>query len=599
MKTEDKQIIDAMFAKAKERSLDYGYFLLRVTGIEHFDGDPIVVLAQELEAKTVTADQLDGNYDFWSLVFNLSRVANGGHYMPSPLSTPWGTPEISDYKTAALPHLDEPLRNIVSGLADETAYLEFAKTILDNYGQGFSEFFSVNPRYIRDPQFTVTEFYFDDEKAGLRAHHSNGSTSEFSRSDTEATGINMVIDDEVGYFVGMMDELKKEWLINGKPMYEAGLYGKYNADGEWKPIEYTGDSQTPQTAALEFSEDWEVQGIFFYMYTTGFPVIEFVMRTKIELPEQLTKFDNGMRLYRIETPNDELKNEHIYDGWMRFDDFSEQGIFNALDAVKLTLEGLSYTFGAETNWQLKYKLKSSMNGVSTPSKADMKVADKLLSAVASSKDKDSLMAAISWFNLGNRSHNPIIAFVCYYTAIEALARQLAEGKLDASAFFKPAAVKLTEPEMVKEYDKLYKEHYPDGIKALLSKGYFDIHESLNRLVKSAFASVYGDKHKIYELMFNNKTGLVGLRGSIVHEGYSDWDRAQYALAQKNLGNLHQIAYSFIMNVALRIPQGSKPPKLSMRFKHSMDASHPNTTLVVTTLKVLPNKDWLIRPEWLD
>ncbi len=599
MKPENIQMIGAMFAKAKERSLEYGYFLLRVTGIEYFDGDPIVVLTHELEAKTVTTNQLDGNKDFWSLVINLSRLSNGQQYMPLPLNSPFGTPNITDYKTAALPNLDEALKNLVTGLADEAAYLEFAKTVLDNYKQSFSDFFSVNPRYIRDLQFTVTEFYYDDEKAGLRAHHSNGSTSTFSRSGKEATGTNIVIEDVVGYFVGMMDELKKEWLINGKPMYEAGLYGKYNADGEWKPIEYIGDSQIAQTAAFDFSEDREAQGIFFYMYTTGFPVIEFVMRTKIELPEQLTKFDNGLRLYRVKIPNDELKNEHIYDGWIRFDDFSEKGILDALDTVKLTLEGLTYTFGAETNWQLKYKLWSSMLGASTPSKADMKIANKLLSAVASSKDKDSLMAAISWFNLGNRSHNPIISFVCYYTAIEALARQLAEGKLDASNFFKPVAAKLSEIEMVKEYDKLYKDHYPDGIKLLLSKGYFEIHESLNRLVKSAFAAVYGDKHKIYTLMFNHKTGLVGLRGSIVHEGYSDWDRAQYALARKNLGNLEEIAYDLIMSIALRIPKESKPPKLSRRFKHSLDASHPNTALVVSTLKILPNKDWLIRPDWLD
>jgi hypothetical protein len=599
MRSEHKQTIEAIFTKTKESSLEYGYFLLRVTGMEHFDGDPIVVLTQELEAKSVTANQLDSSKDFWSLVVNLSKLANGQQYMPLPLNTPLGTPDITDYKAAALPDLDEPLRNLITGLESEAVYIEFAKEILENYRQGFSEFFSVNPRYIRDHQFTVTEFYFDDEKAGLRAHHSNGSTSEFSRSGTEATGINMVIEDVVGYFVGMADELKKEWLINGKPMYEAGLYGKYNADGEWKPIVYTGDSQIAQTAALEFSEDWEIQGIFFYMYTTGLPVIEFVMRTKIELPERLTKFDNGMRLYRIKTPNDDLKNEHVYDGWIRFENFSEKGILDALDTVKLTLEGLTYTFGAETSWQLKYKLKSSMSGVSTPSKADMKVANELLSAVALSKDRDSLMAAISWFNLGNQSHNPIIAFVCYYTAIEALARQLAEDKLNASDFFRPKAAKLSEAEMVKEYDKLYKDHYPGEIKLLLSEGYFEIHESLNRLVKSAFSSVYGVKHKIYVLMFNGKSSLVNLRGSIVHEGYSDWDRKQYELAGKNLGNLREIAHDFIMSIALRIPKESKPPTLSRRFKHSLDASHPNSTLVVSTLRVLPNKDWLIRSEWLD
>ena len=594
----DKNTINNMYDQATTRSLEYGYFLLRVTGIEQYDVDPVMQLMHDIEKGNATVNQLVSCEDFWVLVINLDCLCNGELYSPFPLRTPLGTPDITDYLDASLPLLNEGLRQLIERHKSAGTLMDFAKYFLQKYADGFADFFSINPRYVRDLQFTVTEFYIDDESAGLKAHHSNGKTSTFKRTGSNTSGMNLAPGDGVGYFVGELSKMRKEWLINGKPMYEAKLMGKYNSNGEWKPIVYTGDSDIPQAAAHKFSSDRDAQGILFYMYTTGFPVVEFVMKTKIELPSQTTKLDNGVNLYKIKTEHDELKNEYIYDGWLRLEDITEEAVLNGIDTIRLTLEGLTYSYGAETKWQLKYKLYSNTSGVATPTAEDIKNSNNLISCITNSADKDSLMAAVSWFNVGSNSNNPIIAFVCYYTAIEALARLLAEGLLDASKFYKTKVTKLNEKEMLREYDALYKTHYPSDIKKLLSNGYFDIHESLNRSVKSAFSSVYGEDHKVYKAMSSNKDGLVRLRGSIVHDSYSEWNRQQYERALQNLGLIHDIAYDFISMIALQVPKGSRPPGMSRRFKASMDASHPSTTLAVSSLKHLPNETWDIRPDWL-
>ena len=597
MENKQKQIFDEMYAKAKPRGLEYGYFLVRVADTQYFDGDPIMLLKQKLDEGSAKDTDIDACKDFWVLLINLERLADNSPYRPFPLNTSLGSPEITDYYQAALPHLSDNLRSSLEEMRRGGRYIELAKYILEKYGAALSEFFQVNPYYMRDPQFTVTEFFARGDSVGFIAHHSNGTSSTFERSPTETQGVNLALGDIVDYFVGELSELRKEWLINGEPMYKANLIGKYNADGEWKPIVYSGDSDIAKDAAESASEDWDVQGIFFYMYTTGFPVIEFVLKTKMELPDNPTEL-NGVHFLRVETGNEMLMNEYIYDGWVRFEDLTEAGIKEALDLIRLTIEGLTFTFGVSAKWELKYKLRHNHRGVSIPSTADIKAANQLLTSIDKSPDKDILMAAVSWFNLGAKTDNPILAFVCCYTAIESLARKLAEGKLEASAFFKTKVTKLTDEEILKEYDELYKAHYPADIKILLRKGYFDIHETLNRSVKSAFDSVYGEKHGAYKAMFNGKTGLVGLRGSIVHEGYSEWDRAQYDEARRRLGEVNDIAFGFISRVVLQISKGSALPALSGKFKLSLDATHPGTALVVTTLKVLPNKDWKIKSNWL-
>ena len=116
-------------------------------------------------------------------------------------------------------------------------------------------------------------------------------------------------------------------------------------------------------------------------------------------------------------------------------------------------------------------------------------------------------------------------------------------------------------------------------------------------MKNAFDSVYGEGHAVYRAMFD-KGGLVSLRGIIVHESFSEWDRNHYGQALKHLHEIHDITHGFIIRIATQIPKGEMRDLMSGKFEFSMDASLPTTMLVGSDLKHLPNDDWKIKHEWV-
>ena len=74
-KSEFKKVVDELYQAASSRGLDYGFLLLRVVGIEHFDGDPIVMLRQKLHDGTASEDDVRACKDFWVLIINLDRLS--------------------------------------------------------------------------------------------------------------------------------------------------------------------------------------------------------------------------------------------------------------------------------------------------------------------------------------------------------------------------------------------------------------------------------------------------------------------------------------------------------------------------------------------
>jgi len=76
---------------------------------------------------------------------------------------------------------------------------------------------------------------------GVRMHHSNGSTSYFTRTaeGTECVNLSLRVGG-VELWVGDLDGLRDEWRVGDKRLYEIGLQGRYNEIGEWKPLIYPG-----------------------------------------------------------------------------------------------------------------------------------------------------------------------------------------------------------------------------------------------------------------------------------------------------------------------------------------------------------------------
>jgi len=76
------------------------------------------------------------------------------------------------------------------------------------------------------------------------------------------------------------------------------------------------------------------------MFCTGHNVIEFVIKTLINLPDKKTELDSKIYLLQLESDNKlkEFSNEYIYDCWMELSDVSIDGIKNSIDEIQRVMQ---------------------------------------------------------------------------------------------------------------------------------------------------------------------------------------------------------------------------------------------------------------------
>jgi len=151
----------------------------------------------------------------------------------------------------------------------------------------------------------------DNRLYGFKLHFSNGSKARFIRYSNRTEAVNILFEkNRVNFNVGLIDDLKHEWRVGDKRLYELGLPGKYNEDGEWKPIVYPGNCEHLQNEAQEAISDERIQGVLFYMFCTGHKVIEFAIKTHIKLRDKKTTLDQKIYLLRLESDN-KLKEKRL------------------------------------------------------------------------------------------------------------------------------------------------------------------------------------------------------------------------------------------------------------------------------------------------
>jgi hypothetical protein len=131
--------------------------------------------------------------------------------------------------------------------------------------------------------------------------------------------------------VGDLGELRDEWRVGDKRLYEIGLPGRYNDLGQWKPVVYPGKSQPLQDLARAYSDDPEVQGAYFYMLATGHRIIEFVVRSTIALPTKALTIGGRLHLWKCDTPR--YTNVVLYDGWLDLERVDPEYIRSAIATI--------------------------------------------------------------------------------------------------------------------------------------------------------------------------------------------------------------------------------------------------------------------------
>lgn len=184
---------------------------------------------------------------------------------------------------------------------------------------------------------------------GFKIHHSNGSASEYQRTNDKSHILNMSIENEgLSLFVGELDKLEKNWKRNGKLHYFQRI--KYNKDGYWKPIVYGMDPDILMKDVLKFANDEQIQDCLFYILATQCLAVEFIIKSNKKLDtERMNNNNIGI------IPCFEEDTCCLYDGFIFLKNKKLKSIQEALGEISELVKKES-----EKGNEIKYKLKYSI-----------------------------------------------------------------------------------------------------------------------------------------------------------------------------------------------------------------------------------------------
>lgn len=607
-----KELIYSLFQEAQNKNgVQYLFALLRVGPIESYPEDPLLTFNTRVFEGKVTPSDITKAKDFWALIINLSRIAGGYNYNPYIFWSSESDNFIEESKKLVAKDLAEILEKIFPSSFSEITpkQTEFLNRLFAHFKNRIESFLK-EPKYFKLPAFEVLEPLVDNPAGlyGFRLHFSNGSNAEYIRHSKGTNAENLMPEASgIGFMVGNRDELKSEWRVGDKRIYEIGLKGRYNDPQEWMPIVYPGESGQLQKEALEASEDERVQGVLFYILCTGYLAIEFVVKMGVKLPKSKIRLPGNVYLELVPQPNPyvkgmppELENDCVYDGTLYIKNAKVETIKEGLDIIQRAIDGVAFTFDKQSKWRVKYTIHGHNPGIAIPKSKDITILNKLIKSAQNEKDM-TIDTAINWYKLGLLTENKLNAFLCFHIAIEGLAVKLANGELKASKFFSLSKEgKVAKKNRIKTtFDEYYENYYATNLEKLINDTYFDCLGSITANMKRAFESVFGAKNPVIDEYFKGDDSIYSLRGKLAHGEYSDWHYEEYMKVWRRLGRLEEITKGFITRVLLRIPPGQPRPRWAGSHIFSMTMDRPTGALVVTRLDMFPIKDWKIRADWIE
>lgn len=605
-----KKIIFSLFQDAqKKNGVQYLFAILRVGGIESYSEDPLLTFNHQIFTSKVTPAEIASAKDFWALVTNLSLIAGGYSYNPYIFGTSEGTNYIEESKKLVAKDLAKTLDKIFPNPNEKitSEQTEFLNRFFAHFKRRIESFLT-EPKFIKLPGFEVLELLVDDPAGlyGFKLHFSNGSNAEYIRHSKGTSAINLMPEASgIGFMIGDLSKQKQEWRVGDKELYEIGLPGRYNSPGEWMPIVYPGNSDRFKNKALDATEDERIQGVLFYMYCTGYRVIEFVVKMAVKMPKKITTLPGGVELELVPQNSPikgmtDLENEFVYDGSLYLEDPKIETIKKGLDTIQRTIDGIAFTFSNPAKWKVKYTIKGHTSGAALPKPNDLTILSKLIEGAQSEADM-TIDTAINWYKIGLLTDNRLNAFLCFHIAIEGLAVKLANGELKASKFFGITKEdNATKEQRVKDtYDEYYKNYYSSDLKKLINDAYFDCIRTITSDMKRGFIAVFGKDNPAIDEYFKGKDSIYSLRGKLAHGEYSDWHYDEYMKVWGKLWAVQEIAKGFITRVLMQIPAGTERPAWSGHHVFSMPMDRPTHALVVSKLDMFPIKDWTIKADWID
>lgn len=646
---EAKKILQFLFEKAREKgSIEYIYTLLRVTGITR-EKDPLIRIKDTI--KEIDESKNDDiafvnkfklilqSDDIFAIILNLVNCTNGKPYGLNPFSSlnqgqfphlirpnlkqriDYTLQQCKDLKQEAIEKIlrevfdnellevlvkESPSSSEIQVLKDSFPRIkEFINNLIELQHLARLEFLK-QPRFYKLPRFEVLELLTsaDDGLYGFHMHFSNGTSAKFVRGVDGTDCINVIPERTIGFQVGLLEELKDEWRIGDKRLYEVGLPGRYNKLGEWKPLIYPGDSDPLQREAASLSKDSRIQGCLFYMMCTGHRVLEFVICSTLNLPIEHATLGDKLHLWKC-PPLDKEKqlygDIHIYDGWINLDSPTVEDIKAAIDSISIAANRIAFIYGASVKWCVKYDTVYSGGGCPSPTEQDLEILNDSLKKFPVNEDAMVLDSAIDWFNHGKNSTNIFTRFLCYYIAMESITIAITDGTAD----FELGYIKKTKGEIRDAKRKCiegkYKSLYVKDPIRFIREAYFDCHESLKSKTSQIVSLVFGDNHEYIKKLFTKEKGwsLSDIRGALAHGKLSHLDDNHREIVRERMYDIELIVKDFIQRLIFRLRPKDKIPSWSGKHALTCSTADPRMTLVVSKEKFISNKDWRVRPEWCE
>lgn len=214
-------------------------------------------------------------------------------------------------------------------------------------------------------------------------------------------------------------------------------------------------------------------------------------------------------------------------------------------------------------------------------------------------DTVKIDTAISWYMDGNHATDFFTKFLNYYIAFEGLALSLVEGKLSVSKQFGFNDEKSMQENKVECIKEKYAELYEKDPIEFIKKSYFECVQSLGKNTKAALEAVFGKEHEYNKSFYDRSDGLsiYDLRHKLAHGEYNHIDQKHLEVVIKKLPYIRDISYNFIMRVSSGLKSLETYPELGS-YSVAMIMADPRTTMVMSHYKMIENKDWKIRLQWL-
>lgn len=214
-------------------------------------------------------------------------------------------------------------------------------------------------RFHRWPRYEVLELLSNDNEGlyGFTVHISNGTRCTFERHKDRVISENVMFEKEgLSLHVGLLDDLREEWIVRGEPYREPMDRDRYNENGEWKPILYPAPIDKIQAVIAADTKEPREKGSLFYVKCTGQRVIEFYVHGSLDTELEELVCSNGLRLYRCSwlTRSQNGTQIYVYDGTMPVSEGSLESVKKGLKEIETTLEELCKSNKSSVDWDVKY-----------------------------------------------------------------------------------------------------------------------------------------------------------------------------------------------------------------------------------------------------